>query len=774
MARLSELHLERRQTLGIDPLLVLTIRLSAPLTAENLGRVELRVLDETSEKLVVAFADDPQLHVFLERLARYQSGADDAKRVPYEDIFDSIESVSAYGPKDRVTPRLVEVLGQEESSDLRIDIECWHPASNEQATEWVGQVADAVAIEGGRIADTYINHAAGIGLLRAYVRPATVQLIAQLDQVARIDLLPRPHISVPELFSIEPTQFQIDPPLSDAPLIGIVDSGVASSHPLLAGCVVEAFPISAALADGSDDSGHGTMVAGLAVHGDIVMSIRRQHFPRPFCRIACARVLDANDAFPVDDLWEKDLDAAIRKLAGMGARIINLSVGNADTPYRGPRSAPVAAVVDQLIRELGVVILVATGNISIAAYTAVNSEITSRYLVDLSESKEATILDPGTAAIALTVGGLCTSQAAGGLRSVEPASLSAIGRPGWPSPFSRRGPGIGGAVKPELSAPAGSFAYDSSMDQVVRDGELSCVSTSFRRPPNLFGIDVGTSFAVPRVTHICAAITASYPSFGPNLIRSLALQSAQEPQLAGMTGSASSAETRLAVLNLVGYGEARLADAIESSDHRVVLFAEESILVNGVHIYEVPIPRSFMEPGGDRRLTVALSFDPPTRGHRLDYMATRMDFHIVRGISADQVEAIFLKTDEDEIEQEEEAANEGDEDSHFEDPEDPPPQTESALSALSKLGRALVRMSPRPTTRSRGANQLGRCTFRHRFTDRDSPLMLVVRNTNRWAVEGESQSYAVTVTLEREETFTPIYADVEAAVTLPIEIDISM
>jgi hypothetical protein len=736
---------------------------------EDLGRVDLRVLDETSDKVVVAFADDPHLYAFLDRLARYESGSVERDRLPYEDIFDAIDAVAAFGPDDRVTSRLAEFLENEATGELRVDIECWHPASNDQAMQWVRQVAEAIVVEGGRVPDTYINHSAGIGMLRAYVQPATVRLLAQLDQIARIDLLPNPRISPPELFSVEPADFHTEPPLGSAPLVGIVDSGVAAGHPLLAGAVVESFPVSASLGDGSDDSGHGTMVAGLALHGDVVTSIQRKHFPRPFCRIASARVLDADTLFPTDEIWEKTLETAVRRLAGKGARIINVSVGNADTPYRGPRSAPVAAMLDQLIRELGLVIIVPTGNVSMAGYTAVDSESVTRYIVDLSGSKEAAILDPGTAAIALTVGGICNAQAAGGFRSIESASLAVIGRPGWPSPFSRRGPGIGGAVKPELVGAGGSLAYDSSLKQIVRDAELSCVSTSYRRPPNLFGVDIGTSFAAPRVTHICAAIAASYPKFGPNLIRTLTLQSAEQPHIAELAESTSAADAKLAELNLVGYGEARLPEAIESTDHRVVLFAEDAIATNGVHIYDVPIPRSFMDAGGDRRITIALSFDPPTRGHRLDYMATRMDFHLLRGLSADQVEEFFLQTDEVEIE-EEEAQAEEDPEAESENLSDSGTQT----ARLAKLGRTLIKMTPSPTVRSRGANQLGRCTFRHRFSDRDSPLMLVVRNTNRWSLEGEKQGYAVTVTLERDEGFAPIYADLEAAVTLPVEIELSM
>jgi hypothetical protein len=274
------------------------------------------------------------------------------------------------------------------------------------------------------------------------------------------------------------------------------------------------------------------------------------------------------------------------------------------------------------------------------------------------------------------------------------------------------------------------------------------------------------------VTHICAGVAASYPQFGPNLIRALTLQSTLDLQLAASTVGTPKAADLLAELNLVGYGMPRLAHAIESTDHRVVLFAEDSILPNGVHIYEVPIPQSFRDSGGERGITVALSFDPETRSHRLDYMATKMDFHLIRGIPADQLEEIFLRSDEEAVEAEEDAL-EPDEPTSVETGSAESDVTVNAKSqSPSGLGRALIRFAPSATVRSRGANQLGRRTFRRRFTDADAPLMLVVRNTNRWALQEDRQDYAVTVTLERDESNEPIYADLRAAVTLPIEIEI--
>ena len=81
-----------------------------------------------------------------------------------------------------------------------------------------------------------------------------------------------------------------------------------------------------------------------------------------------------------------------------------------------------------------------------------------------------------------------------------------------------------------------------------------------------------------------------------------------------------------------------MARAIESSRHRALLVAEGSIPINGVHIYEIPIPTSFTAIRRQAEdLDVALAYSPPTRVRRLDYLASRMEFEIVKGLPLEEV-----------------------------------------------------------------------------------------------------------------------------------------
>jgi hypothetical protein len=47
---------------------------------------------------------------------------------------------------------------------------------------------------------------------------------------------------------------------------------------------------------------------------------------------------------------------------------------------------------------------------------------------------------------------------------------------------------------------------------------------------------------------------------------------------------------------LIGYGEARFENCFRSELNRAVLTSQDTLPVDSVHIYEVPIPEAFSRP----------------------------------------------------------------------------------------------------------------------------------------------------------------------------------
>ena len=689
--------------------------------------------------------------------------------------MDVLADIRIYSAQDRLTRRLRERTEEADASArLDVQVDLWHPGDRELAEAWIRETSAAVIAAEGDVRDRYINHRSGLLLIRATVPAIAVAQLAEIDEIALIDGLPSLSPSRARPRQASSDQLPDVPQASfTAPLVGLIDSGVRSAHPMLAPAILDAVALSDEFADGEDENGHGTRIAGLLLHGQLEDALEIALLPRPFCRLLSVRVLGANNQFPLASVWEAEVEKAIRYCAAQGARVINLSIGDKDTVYEGARSTPLAAILDQLVRELGLVLVVPTGNVAPVAYLDATDTEVDAYVDALLTSAETTMLDPAPAVTALTVGALAPEALAGAALSSFPASRRALGRGGWPAPYSRRGPGIDGSIKPELSAVGGSLAIDAEFGTFVDDDALGVVSTSGLPFERLLDIDVGTSFAVPLVTRVAACVLARYPEFGANLVRALTVLAADEPSFAEALGDLTPAARRAVELQTVGYGEPRLTEAVESTPHRTILVAEGEIEVDTTMIYEIPIPTSFGAGGGIRGIDIALAFDPETRARRLDYAATKMEFWLVRCMSPEEITEVFTSTNQEELERLETA----DDDVNEEEQDEADDVEKPKKITPSRLKRKLVNLSPNVQIRSRGANQLGRVRLAQRLPDGDGETYhLVVQCRSVWASSTFSQSFAIAVALSRDEAHPPIYEELRArtrvAVEVPVEIEL--
>ena len=145
--------------------------------------------------------------------------------------------------------------------------------------------------------------------------------------------------------------------------VAVVDSGVAATHPDLAGRVVtgEEFlgNTGVGVAGGtSDPNGHGTHVAGIvaatANNGIGVAGAA------PGARILPVRVLDASGSG-----WDSDVARGIDWAADHCSRVVNLSLG-------GPSSSMVIDAAVAYARSKGAVVVAAAGNTGAAGNTTVS------------------------------------------------------------------------------------------------------------------------------------------------------------------------------------------------------------------------------------------------------------------------------------------------------------------------------------------------------------------------------------------------------------------
>ena len=717
----------RPPVLGIDPQLVMVIETEPTKIGvdqeSSWSRSGLRVVDSATDHQVVAFSEDAELGAFLDRLQQYgEIPPEGQKNHRYASFFDSILEIRQFGRADRIGPELAAELSTEADLDKYLaDIEVWYHGESEISFSWLTEVSAAVSRGGGRVLDQFISDTAGVSLLRIEATIEIISVLADLDLIADIELVVEAGFDVASFANLEADDLVNVPQVSeDAPVVGILDSGVLAGHPLLAGSVLDAVALSAEFSSGSDENGHGTAVSSLVSHGPLEAGLASGDWSPTVCAVLSVKILDANNQLPYSSLPAREIDQAVRYLAARAIRVINLSIGDQGAIFGGRRAAQLAAVLDSLSRELQIVLIVPTGNITPASYyIPFDGQMSQKYAGKLVDSPKSSLLDPAPAALALTVGATVPPH---GPLAID---RRALGGNGWPAPFSRRGPGLGGATKPELTAPGGTLTVQLGTSVLLQD-PITSIAVADGRPGTATLVTgmCGTSLAAPLVARAAAIIEAAYPSTSSNLIRALTLQ-ATTPAEANFDESTITGKIRNErARQLLGYGSLKESAAIAGDEFDVTLMAEDTISVNGVHLYAIPIPNSFFVSGNSlsRGITVTLAFDPPTRARRLDYTGSRMSFEVVRGIPPQQVLELFLKDME--------AGDQGG----------------SRVTDLGATQR--LRLFPSATQRKLGANQVGRLSWKRALKrSGGEELLLVVQNINRWDSAFALQPYAVTTRL---------------------------
>jgi hypothetical protein len=92
---------------GIDPELILKVKLATPVEEDEWRRAGLTVLAQEPGGIHVLFTDDAELKSFRTRLAEYQKGVQgDRKQPSYNGVFASIDDIGSVEINDRIGARL--------------------------------------------------------------------------------------------------------------------------------------------------------------------------------------------------------------------------------------------------------------------------------------------------------------------------------------------------------------------------------------------------------------------------------------------------------------------------------------------------------------------------------------------------------------------------------------------------------------------------------------------------------------------------------------------
>ncbi len=715
----------------IDSELIFHISLRGSVKANEIERLGLKILSFIDKDAIIVFSSKRHFTEFFNKLDEY---AIDSRRRnhPFLDAFMSLGKID---PESKIGHQLRN-HPLKENEEAIIDVEFWFLGNDRysvrQMDKWARDLRKIVEDGIGQ----WINklRTKSFYVIRLKINKTLLNKVVKLSQVSFIDRPARIQLPIGRIKQLPIDDLETLEPLPSATGVLVIDSGIVPGHPLLSKAVGEA----KSFMEGKspiDEHGHGTSIAGLSLYGDINLCIKTKQF-FPDCWLFSARVLDENMEYSDQRLLEaqflKSLNIFIKQYPII--KVINISLGNMEDIFGfGKRQFRWASLIDEKLHELSqvnrdIIIVISSGNY-----------FESCDYIDYPNNlfkDEAKLINPATAALAITVGSISP-----GIGSSNTSRHPVAGHVGFPSPFTRTGPGLDGMIKPDLVEIGGDLVFPADEDSTIG---IVTTNRDFVSG-GLFSIDNGTSLSSAKISNLIAKLWNTFPSASSNLIKALLISSSKIPErlVPNRTGQlpldkfynpCRPIKISLEKLNYIyGYGLPNLKEAQSSDINKVILLDESTIKVDSAKFYEIPLPESYYSTEGDREISVTLCFDPETRRTRGDsYLGCTIQFKLFRGSSLDELKAKYTEIHED---------NPGE----IKDPTE-------------------VDLYPGLRIRSKGCNQKGSVIFK-RPSFSDESLQLAIICQNKWILNPEyEQKYAVVVKVTHEDPidiYTPIKSRIE-------------
>ena len=625
--------------LGGDPSRnLIRIKLSEKISFENITKHGITILGQEDDLLYLAFADEQQLNEFNSRLGKLVDG----ESITYPNLLYAIDKIEVWSKDDRKS-WAIKQFDLPDDDLFRLDIELW-PIGDHNSAQRNKLIDDFRSwLEELNIRRLDEVNRDSLVMYRVEVTKLQAEYFFNHKDVRLVDLPPRTGLEHSQLnIDVNQLPVKLNALPETASVICILDSGINANHILLQGAVGDA----QSFIDGEDETdkvGHGTAVAGIALFGDIEERIDANEWVREL-QILSGKVLSedqhGNTVFDEKTIESTLVEAITYFHENYNCKIFNLSLGNLNAPYEKTHISGIAVTLDELAREFDIFIVVSSGNYN--GSNAVNNwrEDYPNYLI----TDDAAIIDPAPAANVLTVGSFARHTMTfserrygqqGEINQLHVANEKQV------SPFSRSTPKIKGALKPELVAHGGNFAI--SINPPIPawnyvDKGLGVVTLNHQPQGNsILSEFSGTSFSAPYIAHLAGRLLNNYPDASANLLRALLVNHANMPQEIASMFTDKSDSRRVA-----GYGIVDEDSLFRSSEEHVVLITEEKIENDKHQFFELPIPDDYFRKGkAARTISVSLAYHSSVRSTRLEYLATKMKFHLVNSGSLDEVSASF-------------------------------------------------------------------------------------------------------------------------------------
>jgi len=611
------------------------------ITEKTLRSFGIDLIAEEGDRTIVVFVTAEAKKVFFQRLERYKQG--ETGGGVSANFFHAIEGVTPWERENRLGRTLKNIQWSADEK-IVVDIELWPRESRDANRKECDQVVKWLEKNNGEVWDAFATGT--VVLLRARLSGAMLDDVLNLETVRVVDLPPALSLETSD-FHIGLKDILIRGPQegTEVPTVAVLDSGIVGGHPVIAPALGEAASFVQGQKPG-DETGHGTAVAGFSLYGDIEKCIEAKEFIAQLRLLSGKVLVGRNDEYDRKLIAHQVKDAVEYFYDNLGCRIFNISFGDSQQPYDDLHVKGLAAILDEIARERGVLFVVSAGNFR--GTEAIPSDWRQEYPHYLFNDG-ARIIDPAPALNVITVGSLArydldyVSQ-----RFPKDVNHQPIARVDELSPFTRTGPGPNGAIKPDVVDYGGNSSIDLRTSDHPQptffdDPNLSEVAVNYSfADGRLFRGVIGTSFAAPKVTHIAGRLLAEYPDASSNLLRALIVLHSLWPKAAESFLDGEGRLDNESPYRCYGYGRPVLEKILFSQEQCVTLVAEDKIGRDQTHFYEIPLPDDFLSSGKiERSIRFALAHCPPCRSTRRSYRGSKISFKIVLEDDVEKLMARF-------------------------------------------------------------------------------------------------------------------------------------
>jgi hypothetical protein len=339
---------------------------------------------------------------------------------------------------------------------------------------------------------------------------------AKANPAGFVELTPRAQAE-----QIEKLLPRITPPAADSPAVCILDSGVML-NPLLRPALTPgdclkydpSWPL-------TDQAGHGTEMAGVALYGDALADhlagsqpVNLQH------RLESIKILPPPPAQNEPKLYGAITAQAIYRIESQAPtrpRALCMAI-TTDGKERG-RPTSWSGEIDQLCAGVG------DGNRRLMFIAAGNTDVNQRHRYPASNDTDS-IQDPAQAWNAITVGAYTQSVRFSQQQFPGCELLAPEGDLGPSSttslPWNRDWP-----LKPDIVLEGGNLVIHPTNQKVMDPDDMTLLTTAHAISGRLLAPFRDTSAATAQAARMAAILQGRYPSFWPETIRALLVHSAE-------------------------------------------------------------------------------------------------------------------------------------------------------------------------------------------------------------------------------------------------------